>query len=583
MRKQEKAIIIVAAGDLLSTCIKFALAAVTGSLALLADAWHSLSDLATSMAVLVSLFLDRRETNRDPDASDKPVIIRRAGWELRVSFIIGILLMFVAVGVLKKAILGTTASNLRSPGIAALIVSFLILISYLRFRFESSVGKETGSNALIADAYHSRVDMYVLSLVLVSLGGELLNLRVDRYAAIIIGFMIFGVSVKIIYRAGILFFNESRNTEPEKRSIEDSLILVLMGGLFSRKQWVRTFFVSHLNWDDEVVRKRYLNSGTIILAALLFTGYLCTGFFTIDVTEKAILETFGNPVNPHNPVGPGLHYHYPKPIGTVQKVDVGSIRRLSFGYQSTQRKDLILWTNVHYLQEYAILTGDNTFLDIAANVHYRVKTPADFIYSSSDPVAILETIANSVLRDTMGHREFFDMLTYWRRSLEEQVTLEAQAKVDRIGLGIEILWIYFRDIHPPVDVAASFEDVVSAQEDLETFVEEARGYRKELLPTAEGESVILVEQAKAKRTESAMIATGKAHAFQTMEYAFQKYNDVNRFRLKMEMLEEVLPGVSKYIIDRNISKQPMDMFINTMKLSSDSLVPMMPDASGGQP
>ena len=70
MRKQEKTVLIVAVGDLISTLIKFLLGVLTGSLALLADAWHSLGDLCTSLLVFLALFVDGRALRTiDRDAS----------------------------------------------------------------------------------------------------------------------------------------------------------------------------------------------------------------------------------------------------------------------------------------------------------------------------------------------------------------------------------------------------------------------------------------------------------------------------------------------------------------------------------
>ncbi|MBN1355832.1 protease modulator HflK family protein [bacterium] len=583
MGKKEKTIIIVAAGDLLSTVIKFVLATVTGSLSLLADAWHSLGDLATSLTVLISLFLDRREAARKIEEPDKPVIIRRAGWELRATAVIGILLIIVAAGVLKKTISGTGLAGIRAPGIAALIVIVLIIISTIRFKFESSVGKETGSSALIADAYHSKVDVFVLSMVLVSLGGEMLKLPLDRWAAMIIGMMILGIGLRIVTRAVGVFLKASRQTEPDKRSIEENLVMILAGRLSIHKEWFQKRLVDRLKWSDKRIRRRLLRNISIGIGLAVSCGYIGTGFYSVGPAEVAVCERFGCPVDPENPVGPGLHYYFPQPIGNIRKVDIGGIRRTSFGYQSILQKDFILWTNVHYLREHAILTGDSTFLDVAANIHYRIRSPSDYLYQTADPEQLLETIAYGVLQETVGQREFFDILTFWRRPFEDRVTEAVQCRADQLKLGMEILRIYFRDIHPPVDVAASFEDVVSAQEDQETYIQEAEGYRRELIPNAAGEKAVLMENARAQRTRISMIAAGKSHAFELMEQSFQHFRDVNIFRLKMETLETILAGVSKYIVDREVSKQPIDMFLNPSRNSRETVIPLVSDGLGGQP
>ncbi len=105
MQKKEKTVLIVAVGDIISTVIKFYLGFYTGSLALLADAWHSLGDIFTSVLVYFALVADRRASDKQPSdvsTGERPAVIRRGGWELRVSVIIGILLSSTHLACFRK-------------------------------------------------------------------------------------------------------------------------------------------------------------------------------------------------------------------------------------------------------------------------------------------------------------------------------------------------------------------------------------------------------------------------------------------------------------------------------------------------
>ncbi len=236
-RKQEKTVFLVVGLDIISTILKFVLAFFTGSLALLADAWHSLGDLGTSIIVLFALVFDRREQEKiqSEPVNKKPLILRRCGWELRVSTIIGVLLLFVAYGVLQKVISGDHVSDISNKGIAFIFVLLLILLSYIKFKFEASVGYETKSPALSADAHHSKVDLYVLTLIIFSLVGEKLGYRIDRWVAIFIGFLILGIAIRLIFRSAKLFFHLSKDSTPDERSDEERLDVFYVDGL-SRHQ-----------------------------------------------------------------------------------------------------------------------------------------------------------------------------------------------------------------------------------------------------------------------------------------------------------------------------------------------------------
>jgi len=585
MRKQEKAVLIVALSDIISTAIKFVLGFLTGSLALLADAWHSLGDLVTSLVVFIALYLDSREIKKTDETgeNDHKPAIRRAGWELRVSIVISIILSIVGLGILHKAIYGTTLRSVQNPVLAIITVCILMLISYLRFRFEVSVGKETDSPALVADAYHSRVDIYALSLVLISMLGESIGWGLDRWAAGVIGLLVLGIAARILYRSAKMILQQSRDTSPEIRSVEDNLVLVFLGSLSRGKHEAEGLINRHLHLDNIRIRSIFIRVTTWILISLAAIVYLSFGFTVVGLREVAILERFGNPVNISDPRGPGLMYYYPPPFGKVRKVDVQTIYRVPVGYVSQQRKELILWTNVHYIEENPILTGDNTFLDIAANMHYRIKNPADFLYTCTDPLKILERVVDESFRELVGVREFFPLMTHWRKQMEQDVRIRSQEKVDELKLGIEIVHIYLKDLHPPVEVAPSFEDVISAQEDLETFVEEARGYQKELLPSARGEATTRSEAARAERAHSILRATGKTSAFKSMHFAFRKNDEINRFRLRIEALESALTDTEKYVVDQKNTQYPVDLFLDYTQTTNPIISNFITDEEGESP
>nr|HPQ42339.1 cation transporter [bacterium] len=375
MRKQEKTVIAVAGIDIVSIVSKFFLASITGSLALLADAWHSMTDLVTSLMVLTALLLDRRETpfrpppttdhppptteaaleDTKPGVSPYPRIIRRSCWEPRVCAFIGIALIAVAAGVFKKVYTGTGIESIRHPVIASLVVLFLILLSYIRFKFEDTVGRQTDSPALIADAYHSRADIYVLILVLVSFAGELIQIRIDRWVAGFIALLILTLGIKTIFRSLTMMFNLSRRTEPGDRTVEDSVILLTMGGFTSGKNRVEQWFLHHLRLEDPAVRTRFLRNTIRSTAALIILAWIATGLYVVGPSEQAVIEHFGRAVNLVAPAGPGLHLDWPWPVSTVRRVDTRTVHRMRLGYQIKDRGDLILWTNAHYIREYSVL------------------------------------------------------------------------------------------------------------------------------------------------------------------------------------------------------------------------------------
>lgn len=563
MRKQEKTAIIVAFVDLLSIIVKFFLAALTGSLSIMADAWHSFGDLITTIMVFIALVLDRKEKIKDVDAADKQArFIRRSSWEPRACVIIGIALIAVAARVFKEIFLGGTPEIIRYPVIAAAIVLLLMLFSYIRFRFEESVGKETNSPALVADAYHSKVDIYSLTLVLISLLSEHLEIRIDRWMAGIIALMILAIALKTLYNAFSIMLTQSNQVIPKERTVEDKAIIFTVGYIHTKKDHLISRLVNHFNLKNpekiRQLRSRFILAGL----ALAVIVWILSGFYIVSYSEQAIVERLGKPIDILNPVGPGLHYDWPRPISRINRIDTDSIRWMRLGYVTKERTDIILWTKAHYLKEYSVLTGDGAIVELAANLHYRVVDAGAYLYSAIEPESQLELMSYETLCRLAAQHSLFDILAYGRKKFEQTVTESIQSLADAANLGIEVVQICFLDVHPPMEVAPAFEDVVSAQEDLETYIEQARGYYKETLPLTTGEAASMMIQAESYRKEIVEKASGQADAFLSVTNAFKRHKSINRYRVRFDALDFWLSGKPLWLIDSRVSKRPLDLFIS---------------------
>ncbi|MGB3975164.1 MAG: cation transporter [bacterium] len=563
MRKQEKTAIIVAFVDLLSIVVKFFLAAITGSLSIMADAWHSFGDLITTIMVFIALILDRKEKIKDADAADKQArFIRRSSWEPRACVIIGIALAAVAARVFKEVFLGGPPETIRYPLIAAAIVLILMLFSYIRFRFEESVGKETGSPALVADAYHSKVDIYSLILVLVSLLSEQMEFRIDRWMAGVIALMILAIALKTLYNAFSIMLTRSNQVMPEERTVEDRAIMFTMGYIHTKKDHLISRLIDHFDLKNhektKKLRRNFIRSA-LILAVFI---WIISGFYIVSYSEQAIVERLGKPIDIKNPVGPGLHYDWPRPISRIKRIDTDSVRWMRLGYVTKERTDIILWTKAHYLKEYSVLTGDGAIVELAANLHYRVVDVGAYLYSAVEPESQLELMSYEILCRLAAQHSLFDILAYGRKKFEQTVTESIQSSADAANLGIEIVQICFLDVHPPMEVAPAFEDVISAQEDLETSIEQARGYYKETLPLTTGEAASMIIQAESYQKETVEKAAGQANAFLSVTAAFKEYKSINKLRIRHDALGYWLPGKPLWLIDSRVSKRPVDLFIS---------------------
>nr|HPJ72864.1 cation diffusion facilitator family transporter [bacterium] len=131
---------------------KYAVGLATGSVAITADAWHTLSDSVTSILVLAGV-----KVSRKPADAAHPFGHGRA--ERVASLVIGVLLAMVAVFFGGDAVHRLIDGRRAEYGAAAIwVTAASVVIKEAMARFSSWAGRKTGYTALKADAWHHRSD-----------------------------------------------------------------------------------------------------------------------------------------------------------------------------------------------------------------------------------------------------------------------------------------------------------------------------------------------------------------------------------------------------------------------------------------
>jgi len=556
MTKQEKAAIAAICTNVFLTIAKFALAFLSGSLALLAETLHSFSDIGSSSVVFLAV---RSEVKANASDDDKKPPWWRRNPQQKVAIGIGIFLLVVAVSMFTK-VFKAEQLGVKYPIPIGFGMLFLALFSYLLSRLELTVGEKTGSTALVADGHHAGVDMMGSLLVAAALFGESLSWSLDRAAAFIISLFIFTYSMNVfaaVYR------------DMKRKEVAGEYIFPDWMNIFSRDKFagIRKAFLGLVanargfSRDDPRRLERAAGTVRIGAALLLLAVYLASGFFTLKPNEKAVVERFGKPVANKMSLGPGLHYKLPWPVDVVRKVDAETVKRIVVGSEIDPESKVLLWTNVHYIKGYGVLTGENIFLDIGLTVHYKVGDISKYLYNVKNAEIILESVAYSVALETMAQKRFFDIVTADRDDTEEEIFASLVEGFDPFDTGIVIVDVTLRDLHPPTAVAPDFEDVVSATVDYQKYISEADGYRNDLLPRARGESSSKIIAAHAQNTKIEQKADGETSRFLNNLEGYRLAPEVTRSRLYIETMEIVLAGRDKYILPESAVDGSVELYL----------------------
>ncbi len=292
---------------------------------------------------------------------------------------------------------------------------------------------------------------------------------------------------------------------------------------------------------------RAINYSVIAVVVIGSLFWLATGFYTVSTVggEIAVLRMFGKY---NGEQGPGLHWFWPSPVGTRSVVRADERRRLELGFRGTTSQT----------EESLMITGDENIVDVQLLVQYNIKSPKAFLFNVVDPGGVtLRDAAETSLRQVVGSRPIDDVLTTEKERVQAETLTLLQGRLDDYGTGIRVTEVKLLNVNPPLEVQDAFADVVRAKEDKEKIINLADAYKEEILPTSEGRGARVRENAEGFKAERINLATGQAERFTAILSEYVKSPGVTRQRLYLEAMEEVLPGITKIILEADQGVLPI--------------------------
>lgn len=236
---------------------------------------------------------------------------------------------------------------------------------------------------------------------------------------------------------------------------------------------------------------------------------LFTTFHSISPGQRGVVSRFGRY---SATLGPGISLTLPSPIDRVAKIDVENIRSIDLG--SADGDDLML-------------TGDQNLLDIAYSVRWNIRTPELYLYELAQPDETIREVAESAMRSVVSRVSLNDAMGDKRAEIELQVAETMQRILDSYRSGVQIQGIAIKQADPPDAVNDAFKEVTAAQQDAQSYMNQARAYALQLTAKAQGE----------------------ATAFDKVYEQYRLAPEVTRRRMYYETMEQVLGKVDKTIVE----------------------------------
>ena len=287
----------------------------------------------------------------------------------------------------------------------------------------------------------------------------------------------------------------------------------------------------------------------LILLILVFV-WLASGLYRVLPDEQGVVIRFGKFIKTTQP---GLNYHIPFPVETVETPKVTKVNRIDIGFRSERDSGFSSGGGVADVpQESLMLTGDENIVNIDFSVFWVIKDAGKFLFKIQDPEGTVKAAAETAMREVIAKSEIQPILTQGRSVIEVETQEIIQGILDDYESGIQITQVQTQKADPPDQVINAFRDVQAARADMERSKNEAEAYANDVIPRARGEAAKILQAAEAYKNQVVAKAEGEASRFVSIYNEYAKAKEVTQERMYLETMEKVLAGIEKVIIEKNV-------------------------------
>ena len=293
--------------------------------------------------------------------------------------------------------------------------------------------------------------------------------------------------------------------------------------------------------DTEInIPEKLFSLGAIPIIGIVLALWFLSGIYSVGPDEVGVVRTFGKVTRVATS---GLRYHLPYPIEQVDTPKVTEVKRTEIGFRHLGNQQ---FKKVEY--ESLMLTGDENIVDAELIVQYKIRDAVKYLFNFVKPELTMREASEAALRTVIGEHSIDEALTTGKFQIQAETMTLIQQIMDKYNTGLLVVAVQLQSVSPPKEVEFAFKDVASAKEDKNRLINEAQGYRNNVIPKARGEAQAMLRQAEAFREARIKRSEGDVARFSAMLIEYRKAKDVTKKRLYLEAMEEVLPGVKKYIV-----------------------------------
>jgi len=550
--------------------------------------------------------------------------------------------------------------DLKQPLLCAVCMTATVFVSFLMSRYATGMSAEPQWKPLRAGgSFLLGIAILCFALAIGLALAQHQIFIVLNIAAWVISILLILVGIETAVNI-VLDIYRPRLKDQYGRAAFDSRLLGIInepGGVFRSAAGAIDYqfgFKVSQTWFYKLLEKAI--TPLILFAAA--TIYFLSCILVVAPNEQAIIERLGNPINAAGEVrlvGPGLTFKWPWPIDKARTFATQQISELYIGYVPHTEKDpntgkdvivretQLLWGSEHYDQEHSFLVATEytgrelpegavpvSLINANIPVQYTIDDLHSYVYNYHDPVTVLEAICYRELtkfaagatidvdnlgRDAANLQQ--SLFGAGRDNAKELLKNNIQNAADSAGLGVKIVFLGLQGIHPPMEVATDYQDVVGAVQHRQKLILDAQTQRNKNLSSlagslkganelyglakqyqqaksqnspnlsdlaarldeafaqAGGDISIELREAQTYAFEKVTLAKATGMRFADQLKAYRAAKDIYKRRHRLRALEDALKDLRKYVVVFD----PNDKIIFTFDFKQEQ-IPSLYDITG---
>lgn len=297
----------------------------------------------------------------------------------------------------------------------------------------------------------------------------------------------------------------------------------------------------------QIMPRGFGPGGAAIAGLIILVVWLFSGIYVVAQDEQGVVQRFGKFVGTTTP---GINYHLPWPIESVQTPTVTRENQINIGYRLGTEMGRADDALRDVPEESQMLTGDENIVEIDFTVFWVVKDAGAYLFNVEDPDGAIKAVAESVMREVVGRNQIERILTADREPIQDQVRSLMQQSLDAYGAGVTVTRAQMQRVDPPAQVIDAYRDVQAARADLERMRNEAQAYANNVVPVARGEAARILQDAEGYKGKVIAEAQGEAARFTSIYDEYKKAPEVTRRRIYLETMQNILANSNKIIVDK---------------------------------